>query len=461
MARDSGAVLKAVLVGESLGRPFIGLKPGRVEQLLGGASPEGYLVSGAIQPDKPEKNCLPGLHGMSGQRLLASLAFRVEDEAGRGPLARVGAEIQALADFGSGAEEGFGLLRDPGQTLGGTIKRWRRDFPWEDEDWLAVEEDSQSIGCALLGFAGALADEPAAMAAGLARLTHRQCVAVAAPVAVAIAVRLCAEAGGGKKFDREGVARELVNRVKAFEEDYITRNLRAWKEIGWGKPAARLCDHLAPLPSLLREGQDDLAVKSILVTAGEHEADGRKPSHVQHGFAGAGLVWALYRGLGELSARRAVEDVLPRGGRCAVITGVVAGLRVARDGEEVIPDEWWKGCLGLEWAGRLAEATSTEVFEEWRRAEADFNGREDRMREPLREALRKRQALEEERARNHPASKGKSEPELPFAPPPSVWLKEGDEEDPQKKKILRALRGKKRIDWKEDRRRENNSGRDE
>jgi ADP-ribosylglycohydrolase len=456
------AILRGALVGEALGRPFVGLKPGRVEQLLGGARPEGFLASGAIQSDKPERNVLPGLHGDSGQRLLASLAVRVPDEAGRGPAARVGAEFQALADAAGGGDDDFGALRDPGRSLRQAITSWRIEFPWEDADWLATEETSQGVGPSIAGFVAALEPDPVATAELLVRLSHCHCVAVAGAVAVASAVRLCREAGNGKKFDGEGVARRLVAEVEAFEEGYIARELRGWKEIGWGRPPSRLCDRLAPLPSLIREAHDDLAVKSILATAADHQPEGHIPSHVQHGFAGASLVWALYRALGNLPPRRAVEDVLPRGGQSGAVGAVVAGLRVARSGVEALPDEWWNGLIAGPWVEKLVNAPSTAVFEEWREAEIEWNGREDRMRAPLREALRKQQALSEERARNHaPASRPKPVQEKPFAPPPQLGLADGDEEDPQKKKILRALRGKRRIDWKEDRRRDHGGWHDD
>lgn len=81
------------------------------------------------------------------------------------------------------------------------------------------------------------------------------------------------------------------------------------------------------------------------------------------------------------------------------------------------------------------------------------------MRAPLRDAeeARKRAEADKERKRRkqRPTPEAMGLPpqeEAHFAPPPQLWLEPGDEEHPEIKRKLKAARGKKKIGWKEERR---------
>lgn len=445
--------LQGFLVGEALGRPFHGLKPGHVEQLLGGERPEGFLADPRIQPERPDRNVLPGLHGVAGQQLLAMLAAGFDDGSGRGPVAAAGAQLQQLADDGAaGDDEDFGLLRAPGRPLRRAVARWRRDYPWEAADWLAPDEPSQGLTPIVAGIAAFSLNGSATAAIDMARLTHTHCLAIGAALAVRETLLLVSESIGARRFPAVEIAEQLITRLHPLEKAHAESQKRHWREIGWGSPIRMMSDFLAPIPSLLREGRDDLAIKTLLTTAAQHQPEGQQPSHVQHGFAGISLPWALYRALGSQPPRVAVEDLLVRGGECGLVTGLVLAIRLVRHGEEVLPDEWRHGTRALPVAAELLAAPALPAFDRWLAAERSWNADEASMRAPLIAALRKQQALEAEREKAKPKkARPVDQTEARFAPPPHLWLKPGEEEDPKKKKILRALRGKKRIDWKEER----------
>ena len=455
------AVLEAALVGAALGTPFNGLKHGHVQQLLGNPV-EGFLEDGVLFPDKPERNHLPGLHGAVGQQLLAATALAAPEEPERSPVAAVGAGMLELAGDAEDETESedMGAWRLAGRPIRRAIECWRADFPWEEADFHSRDGDSEGIAAAvpaLVPMALGL-DNPSDLAVRLARLTHFRLLPVASAYAVAECGRLLAE-GGGKKIDGPGIVRRLVERVTAFEADYEKANYPAWKELEWGRPPARLSRAIEPVASLLREANDDLAITTIVRTAAE-SSPALRVTHVQHGFVAASVPWLLYRALGTLSPRVAVEDVLNRGGETAALASLLAGLMVARYGREYLPDEWYKGTRALPVAASILKDPDAEAFARWMDSERAWCAQEEALRKPLRDELR-RQEKEDIATGKYADDKKKSrareveDQEAPkFAPPPHLWLKPGDEEDPAKKKILKEARARRRIDWKEDRRRE-------
>ncbi len=193
-------ILRAALMGSALGRPVTNLKEGHVLQVWG-APPEGFHPTGVLFPEKPDRNTLPGLHGMAGQELLAALLASHPDSLGRTPVAFAGV---ALLELAGGAEgEGTGLLRAPGRPLRRAIEGWRETYPWEEPDWFAETEISEGLGPALRGIVPVVMewDEPLEAAGRLARLTHARLLSQSAAIAAGLAVEelLAARtaAGGG------------------------------------------------------------------------------------------------------------------------------------------------------------------------------------------------------------------------------------------------------------------------
>lgn len=440
-------VLRAAVVGDALGRPFNGLRQGHVRQVLG-ALPEGHPTTATFFPDRPERNVVPGIHSAGAQRLLAAVALATPDDLARPPAARVGATLMELQEAGA--------LRNPGRPLSRAVERWAAEYPWEEGDYFTGTEASEGIGAALAGIAAACcpaAGEDAAIR--LARLTHFRLLSVAAAEAVRFLLsRLIAEPNPAK-LRGEHLAAELEAHLREWEPVYTKQHLRTWKDNGWGAPLATLADALSPLASLLREENDTLAEKTIVATAADcHPL--HAVTHVQHGFVPAGLAWALYRGLGPLSAVHAIEDIQTRGGESAAIGAIAAALLAARHGPECLPDEYYSGTRILSALDGLLASPTAESTTAWLGAEKTLSAEEAALHEELHRALRRQAERDAAKGKTPPrkkptASDDEDEPP-PFPPPPHLWIKPGDEEDPRNKRILKAARGKRKIDWKEERR---------
>jgi hypothetical protein len=137
----------------------------------------------------------------------------------------------------------------------------------------------------------------------------------------------------------------------------------------------------------------------------------------------------------------------------AALAGAVIG---AQHGEEGIPEDWRHGLLGGGLVTAFADAlagTSATAPPDLVEAESELTGREERAREPLVAEHARRRAREERRTAAHPKRpQPVPTPEpLPFPPPPETYLRRAD--DPDAKRRERAARGRKRIEWKAERRR--------
>jgi len=441
------------LVGDALGRPFVGLKGGHIQQLAG-ARIEGWLADPVLQPDRPDRNCVRGLHSCAGQEFLAALAaLFVADDAGRAHAAVCAAHLRDLHGAEAGAPSS---LRRPGKPLLRALERWGAEFPWDAQDHVARDEASEGIGPCARTIACALADDADDLA--FARLTHlKEPPLVAARVlreAASAMVRLDAP----KKPNVRVIVEDLKFGARDFEDRLREESEVAtlWKDLQFGMPVARTSEALAVLPSLVESGDDALAERTFLAQAREYAPD-RAVTHAQHGFAPVLLPWALYRALGPMSTARAVEDAINRGGETAMAAGLVGALCGARHGIESIPEEWLAGCLAWPFAKNLVEARNAAAVEAWLAAEQQWSAREEAFVAPLRKkaeaagadkpAPKKKPAKPEEQPPSGPTE------ELPFAPSPHAWLTEkGDELAPWEKQRLKSERGRRRIDWKEDRR---------
>ncbi len=444
-------ILRAALMGVALGRPVTNLKEGHVRQAWGGP-PEGFHPTGVLFPDRPGRNTLPGLHGAAGQELLAAVLASQPEGLGRTPVAFTGA---ALLELSGGTEgEDDGEVRAPGRPLLKAIRRWRANYPWEEVDWYAEDEPSEGLGPALRGIVPVLMgwEEPVPWAGRLARLTHGRLLPQSAAMVAALALRELL--GSGPKRKPGDIAASIREELEPLEDALREEQGGTWREFGWSARPRGLAEALAPLPSLLREGREDLALSTILQTARQYEPQ-HQVGHVQHGFPPAGIAWVLFVALGGTAPRLAMEALLARGGEAEVLGGLLAALCVARHGAECFPEEWYAGTLGL---GALEEAAEGQLSTEaWVAREGEWNREEEAMRAPLQEAVDKKReaaaAKKKTSGKKPPAAGLVEQAEANFAPPPHLWLEPEDAEDPRKKKILKAARGKKKIGWKEERKR--------
>lgn len=432
-------ILLGCLVGDALGAPYIGIRGGHMQQVLGGRV-DGYAPNFALFPDRPDQNRLPGLHSACGQQVLAVLAARAAAE--QDIVAGAGRQLQELA-----GEHGTGALRHAGRPLRRAIDRWREEYPAVEENFYALREGSRGASAACWGVASYLADTDAP----LARLTHDSQLSLAAAIAVRAALELMEALGRpGRRLDAAGFLQELIRVVGERESALCTERGKEWREAGDGEAPRNLAESLECLPSLLREGDDVLAEKTLVHQAGEFD-----PAHpvatVQNGFAPVLVPWILYKVLGAESVARSVEDVLNRGGETSLAAALVAALGVARHGIEALPSEWIDGLLAAPIARRLASDAAPGVAEEWVAKECAWVAEEERLRAPLVKAAAAE--AEKRRAREGDRPKASTQEDSPFAPPPPSWLQGQNAEDPEVKKRLKVERSRRRIDWKEERHR--------
>ncbi len=454
-------LLAGFLCGDALGRPFNGLKGGHIQQLAGG-DVEDFPADPVLFPKEPERNCLAGVHSVLGQEFLAMVASIHPDETGRDAMAMWATFVKDLhgADDPSGTVASS--LRRPGHPLSRALERWARDYPWEAKDHFALEEASEGASCCARAIAAALADDPGGYEA--ARLTHLKEAPLAGAFVVWRTARSLLETEDAKKIDVRSFVGELQQETRTFEDSLRTRETAdLWTTIGFGRPVARLSDALPVLPSLIESGDDVLAERTLLNQAREFGPD-RAVTHAQHGFAAAMVPWTLYRALGPASTPIAMMDAVNRGGRTSLAAALIGGLAGARHGIDSVPPEWLEGLRIWPRAKALLENPSEPTVEAWLAAERALGADEEKFRAPLREKARKArlEAGPERKKPKKPAPEtAEDRGELPFAPSPQAWLEEkGNELAPWEKQRLKAERGRKRIEWKEDRRKGRREGGD-
>lgn len=457
-------MILAALAGDSLGRPFNGMKAGHVEQLLGGM-PTGYLSDTVLFADRPERNVLPGAISAAGQRMLAVGSLRGPDSMERDTVARYGALLLEMAGEGPDTGPAAGILRQPGRPLLASVRRWRETYPWAEEDYLTTSQLSRGIAPALLGIAcvGFGQAEPVSLALRLARLTHLLPEPLSAAMAMAILAEELLAGRPVKQAQIVACVKSAIARL-AEEEARMARALaKTWRQNGIGPAQRRLSWAMEALPSLLREANDPIASTTILASVAEFDPE-QPVTHPQHGFAPAGLVWGMYIGLVDRPTPIAVEEILRRGGECSVIAAIACALRMVVHGPEAFPQEYLAGMRGHDVYTRwICGDGSEESRAEWLALESTITAGELALQQRLRDELEKERSrliakgkLVEKPDKPKPAPQSPADQaEAPFAPPPHLWLKPGQEEDPRMKRILRATRGKRRIDWKEDRRDKN------
>lgn len=456
----------AVLYADALAYPVNGLRDGHITQLLGRVT--AILEADAnVQPEKPERYRRPGLHSCVGQRFLAVLAGTQGDPHGRTP---PGAAVGRMLELcgASDAADDFGAWRIPGRPLQRALLRWRTEFPWDGDDCHTTDATSAGSGPAIDGLAIVAAGRGAAddLALGIPRLTHLAPLALSAAYAMARAAELLLASDAGRRVDGAALAATLEADVRAHEEGIRRGPLaKLWRKAGIEPPEGRLADALAPLPTLLREGRDDLAQATLLRDL-ERFAPDCAVTHLTHGFAPVLVPWVLYRALGPLSAPAAIEDMVARGGDACLATALLAGLLACRYGAEHFATDGIERLAVADVARVCASTGSPDWADAWVQQEHAWSGEESATRAAL---VKKRDRAEGNRPappkpKPRPASPEPAPQKSPVTPQMAAaerWARVDDEQDPEKKKQLKEARARKRVDWKEERRRDTRRHEDE
>ncbi len=443
-----GFIASGVLLGDAIGYPVNGLRAGHARQLLGEIS--GIPARGDLFEDRPDRFRQPGLHSALGQAFLAALSGFEPEEMGRGPVALAGSRLIELA--GDGADSSFGALRFPGRPLAHAVKQWRAEYPWEASDFTRGKRGSKGASPAVMGLAVVAAGRPAGdpVLRDLVRLTHGRFLPIASAYAVARCAELLLTCANPRRIDAQEILHQLVADLAEEESRIIGTFAEEWRSHDWGMPESRLSTALRPLASLLREGDDRLAAASVISGIGEFGPD-CEVTHPAHGFAPVAVAWALYRALGPHSPAQALDLVVNEGGEVCTIGALVGGLLAARHGAEYFPEDWLASLRARTIAADAAGHRPGWVAH-WLAWEAAATGAESRRRAELVKA--RGIAASPPRPQSTRSTEATPQEQAPFAPPQPEWLTRINPEDPIEKRKLKESRGRKRIGWKEERRRE-------
>ncbi|MCX7011281.1 MAG: ADP-ribosylglycohydrolase family protein [Candidatus Sumerlaeota bacterium] len=450
-AERARGCLLGFAIGDALGAPLHGLKSGRVHQVYGRV--EDYVDADLAHAKKPGRWTPRGLHSAPTQLALAlGDALLVGDD----PAAEFRLILLRLA---GDADSPYGSLRALSAPLRLALRALRD--PQQTGIPEPASDPTMAVCFAALGLhhAAAEAGDLIAQAASLASLFSGDIRTIASAAAVAESVRR-ALLGEWNACD---AAMAAVRSLADWTRDAETRLAEERPQLfGVSEMARRhaVSDMLAVVPAALREHNDDLARRSVAAEAARHEP----PAPIddpQAPFAPANVAWAVFLAVRERAFDRAVCDALAGGRETSAIAALAGAILGARLGGEAIPVEWRHGLLARAFierrAAAYAERNPAILYEddlalaeaEWARAESE--GRRQRF------AAR---AKDEEQREERRKAKKKPAAAPPAALiPPSTYARPGrtlvEAADPEEARRQKALRGRKWIAWKVQRREKN------
>jgi ADP-ribosyl-[dinitrogen reductase] hydrolase len=436
-------------VGDALGSPVAGLKSGRIKQLFGFLS--GFVDAREAWEDKPHRWRLPGLHSDETQQALSLIRVALDrGDVNRDAVANL---WRRMAFEPRDRRLVLGAHRGHGITFSRALKS------------LAAGEGASGQPSAGSGAAARLAPlgllmghEPARLTEtviDLSLLTHTDPRAIAGALAVAHAVALVS---GQSSRDSGAILDALRERVHEGEVKLLRdhcSDLHLDTQEG-ADPIHAMSRALGAIPGLIGEGDIDLALRT-LVRQANHLGPARPLTSPNAGFAPLTVSVALLFGLGKQSYAQSISRLASEGKESDTAAAIAGAVLGARHGEESIPTDWREALIARAeiemFADAIADPERAHTAPDLVEMETALTLRECEARAPLEAALAKRRTRAAKRAPSSPKRakpKRPSEP-LPFAPPPQTYLREI--EDPEAKRRERAARGKKRVGWKEDRRR--------
>jgi ADP-ribosyl-[dinitrogen reductase] hydrolase len=444
--------LMGLAVGDAMGAPLRGMKAAHVAQVYGPV--EGYVDADLAHAKKPARWTPQGLHGAHTQ-----LALALGDAllAGDDPAEGFKKNLLRLAGQGEGP---YGLLRGLGPDMRAAIRLLREGQGQRPPSALDASAAARVAPLAIVR-SGATGTDLAPEAAALASLTTSDPGAIAASAVMARAV-LAALRGD---LDSPDVALRAVEGLVDWARETEDRLLEG--ELGKEMldperaeaPESRhaVSETLATVPALLREGNDDMARRSIAAEASRHGPQ-RQIDDPQAPYAPANVAWAVYLALRERRFDRPVTEAAAGGREAGAMAAMVGALAGARLGLGAVPDPWRSGLLARNLvegrATAYAEGDSSVIYaEDLAASEEGWTGLEIEGRRERFSALAEREKRRQER---HGPRKKAGKPSPP-SPPPSTYARSSrpgydDEPDPEQARKNKALRGRKRIAWKDGRR---------
>ncbi|MBN1900308.1 ADP-ribosylglycohydrolase family protein [Candidatus Sumerlaeota bacterium] len=444
-------------IGDALGAPAQGLKPARVAQLFG-------LISDFLDPDEafersPRNWRSKGLYSFPTQQALAVAEFLIISNlydarmireilltlfTERGGLYRGMDEIfhKAMNNTSLGGDLFSAAAPHPG------IGAISRCLPLA----LFFKNNDEELRRAIIETSLLTHNDPRAIA-GAAALTR-------------VASLLIRDPNLPKEKPEEMIEdiRHFTRKSEEFLQDHYREHL----------PAAdmpiplyyAMSDSLRILPMCLKEKNKDLVKQTILTEANRHQPP-FGISVVNQDFAPSAVCYLLYALLTSRTFGMGVLDVINEGKESRAMGALIGGLSGVRFGRSVLPEGWLDQIENSDQI-ILRGKELYQGFPDWNERrdfillEREFTEKEGEEIRRRREGWMREKERAKEREKTSRASKMKQtsginpnlppQEDAPFAPPPSVVFG-NDPPDPWKVKKDKALRGRKRIEWKENRRR--------
>ena len=445
LGRIQGCLL-GLAVGDALGAPLQGMKAGRILQIYGRV--DDYVEADQAWAKRPGRWTPRGLHASHTQ-----LALALGDSllAGDDPAEGFRTALLRLAGQGKGP---YGCLRALSPAIRAAIRALRDPGQSRPE---SMCDPAPAVFIVLLGIrhAAAEAGDLIAQAAAVVRTITSDMRAAAAAVAVAEAVRRALRG----EWDAGDCGPVAVRSLAAWTREAETRMAETdpAKQLAAASAARHaVSDTLGVIAGLLREGNDDLARRSVAAEAARHEPESPLDDP-QAPFAPANVAWALYLALRARQLDSAIAQALAGGRETSAIAALAGAVLGARLGLGAIPAAWRDGLLarGLieRRATAYAESDPSALYQEdLANAESEWTRLESEGR-----AIRFA-ALAESESRRQERREARRKPKKPAAPaaPPSTYARPASTilqaVDPEEARKWKALRGRKRIEWKEERR---------
>jgi ADP-ribosylglycohydrolase len=432
--------------GDALGAPSRGMKPGRVKQLFNRL--EGMPDPDIAYKETPSLWRMRGLYSSPSQQALAvadsiliSAGFDINDI------------IESLLTLGDGHEE-YSLYRgaDPVFLKALTkMKEGRR--PPE----CSIMNPGISALTRALPLALYFREDPDMLEKSVIEctlLSHNDPRAIAGALAYAHTVTAFTYMNDLEKNPEEFIE-NLCKKVRQGEErlqDDYSRSLPGSvpREIYYS-----MSNTLKVLIPCLKEKNNDL-VKMTLIAEANRQSPPYPISVVSQDFAPIAISYIIYISLKLKSFGMGILDIINEGKKsctCGAITGSLLGLKFGMDG---IDQEWQDSLINF--SGISLRGSELAEFR------PDWTERTDlvlmeKMWSVKEQAERKRRIKGKEQKKRpgknkNSQNKNRTIPDQEdacFAPPPGQIFGTALP-DPVKSKKEKALRGKKRIDWKEKRR---------
>jgi len=440
-------------VGDALAAPAQGLKPARIIQLFGRL--EGYLDPDKAFAHTPSHFRLKGLYSLPTQEALCVAESLIT--TGHYDLNDIRDTFLALGQ-GEGA---LGSFRGIDEAFRKALQNLK-----EGKDLTGCGIPHPGIGAIprVLPLAIFFRDDPEALKKAVIEcvlLSHNDPRAIGGAMAYAWAAARFSKEGSAILDNPSDFMANLVKYVRKGEEcleDDYKKHVPQEVSTRLYYTMSESLDILLPC---LRENNPDLVKQTILAEANRH-APPFPINMTSQDFAPSSVIYCLYIALSAKAYGTGVLDTIHEGKEACALAALAGGLLGLRFGPDEIPEEWKSGLLNAEQI-ELRGREMHHGFPDWGER-TDLVTMEKRYTDVEREEIRKRmeafQETKEREERKHPqktrpASSVKEglppQEEAPFAPPPSVVFGSALP-DPIQAKKDKSLRGRKRIEWKEDRR---------